>query len=551
MSFSAASVFSIQKFPVEAARANQPAVVEYILKKVEQGYRDIVVGAPTGSGKSLIGLAAAFHLKDIIPVAAPPPGEKPDEVYGAYYIVTQKLLQDQITDDVPHFKPACSNVHSLKSSTEYECRDHGTCDVGGIAKAGGDPPRSRCSERMNGQCTYQRAKLKFCTADIALTNYSFFFAAVAYADFIPTRQVAVFDECHGLEDQIIKFVDAGVSVEDLEKWLQSSILPRAQTAGEYADWLSTAYLPRLAEIHEHLVSLNELSDEQGKEAVILDKYICKLNRAVSGIASNPDNWVYWKEKDKQGRYSGVVARPIYGSQFAGDFTRTKAKVRIYMSAYPGAKDAFCKGLGLAPDKVAWGNIGSEFPVERRKVLFTPVGSMGTASKDVTTPLLLARVVAIATKRQERGLIHCVSYDLGTKIYDALCDAGFGGRVSFPKTADDRIAAFERHRQTAGSILISPSMTEGFDFANDAARWQIIAKMAYPYLGDPQICARKEQDPEWYMLKTFMAMLQACGRVCRSQQDWGTTYVLDADFKRFMTQYAYFMPKWFKDAIITS
>ncbi len=93
------------------------------------------------------------------------------------------------------------------------------------------------------------------------------------------------------------------------------------------------------------------------------------------------------------------------------------------------------------------------------------------------------------------------------------------------------------------------MTEGFDFSEDLARWQIIAKVPYPYLGDLQVSAKKDKDEEWYTLQAVMSIIQACGRVCRSDTDKGTTYMLDEDFLTLYDRCGHMFPRWWVDALV--
>lgn len=95
------------------------------------------------------------------------------------------------------------------------------------------------------------------------------------------------------------------------------------------------------------------------------------------------------------------------------------------------------------------------------------------------------------------------------------------------------------------------MTEGYDFKDDQARWQIIAKIPYPYLGDRQVEAKKNMDPAWYDLQTIMSIVQASGRVCRSKEDHGVTYVLDSDFKSLWDKRKEMFPPWFRKAVVWS
>ena len=81
-------------FPMHVPRAPQIQALDFITDAVLKGYPDIVISAPTGAGKSGIGAAVAlwggsFDLNGF---------EK-----GGYYLVGQKLLQDQLEKDFPRF----------------------------------------------------------------------------------------------------------------------------------------------------------------------------------------------------------------------------------------------------------------------------------------------------------------------------------------------------------------------------------------------------------------------------------------------------------------
>jgi ATP-dependent DNA helicase DinG len=553
-------------FPLEAAREKQIRACQFIQRKVEEGYKDIVIAAPTGVGKSAIGVAAAFWMASHSPPSV-------DVNRGAYYLVTQKLLQDQITDDIPHYRECCQHGCSIKSSDEYPCPEYDSCGAGKrlsgtaarISKMSPEKlarftpeelakKKKICACISDGTCSYNVAKSQWMNATVSITNYAYFFTAKLYTSDLKRRQMLVLDECHGLEEQIIKFVDGAVSLSQVKKWTGWESLPEFKGLDAYLLWVEKEYVPKLAEVYSSLEELEILADvgdtRAGKEIAELDKYICKLNRAVSQLKINRDNWVFWKEESLDKEDLQYVVRPVFGKPFVPGLVQSMADVRLYLSAYPGIPSVFCRNLGLDPKKVAWASLGSDFPVENRKVHSWQMGSMGSSSKLESMPRILKTVVRLAQNHEdERGLIHCNSYELGNAIHDALDKSGYGSRVTFPKNADEREAAFKRHIENPSSILISPSMTEGFDFANDKARWQIIPKVAYPFLGDKQIARKLELDEEWYTMRTVMTTIQACGRVVRSNSDHGVTYILDSDFKRLWDKASWMFPTWFKDAVI--
>ncbi|MFA5594973.1 MAG: helicase C-terminal domain-containing protein, partial [Trueperaceae bacterium] len=87
-----------------------------------------------------------------------------------------------------------------------------------------------------------------------------------------------------------------------------------------------------------------------------------------------------------------------------------------------------------------------------------------------------------------------------------------------------------------------------DLADDRARWQVLCKVPYPYLGDKQVAARMERDRDWYDWRTTLAVVQAYGRSVRSQDDYAVTYLLDADFSNFIRRQQRRLPPWFLEAL---
>lgn len=87
---------------------------------------------------------------------------------------------------------------------------------------------------------------------------------------------------------------------------------------------------------------------------------------------------------------------------------------------------------------------------------------------------------------------------------------------------------------SGLVLISPSVKEGVDFKYEAARAQIVVKAPVPYMGDPYIKAMAygvkeleiEGDRDFITRRCIRDFMQMYGRVMRSPDDGGFTFVLD-------------------------
>jgi Rad3-related DNA helicase len=178
-----------------------------------------------------------------------------------------------------------------------------------------------------------------------------------------------------------------------------------------------------------------------------------------------------------------------------------------------------------------------------------VASLARRQLEATLPAVVRMTVKIAQRHAaERGVIHTHSYALTQAILAGLNDAGMGDRVIAPANAEEREAAVARHTESTNTILVSPSLFEGFDFRGELARWQLLVKCPFPSLADAQVRAKAELDPLWYKIEAFKALLQAAGRGMRSADDWCVTYALDKDISRLLADAREHAPQWFLDAV---
>jgi len=93
------------------------------------------------------------------------------------------------------------------------------------------------------------------------------------------------------------------------------------------------------------------------------------------------------------------------------------------------------------------------------------------------------------------------------------------------------------------------MEEGVSLDYDLARWQVITKCPYPSLAEPAIRYLADQKPAWYQWETLKKLVQACGRVCRTPEDWGITYITDTTALRLFRENGRMIPNYLKEALI--
>lgn len=459
-------------FPFSQIRTKQGVALDFIQRAVALGYRNVVIEAPTGVGKTGCGVAAGLWSRETDLQGHP----------GAYYLVTQKLLQDQLEKDFEKFRPRYRHdAASIKSAVEYPCPQYGNCLVGRAIK----DKSKLCQSLRAKSCGYTLAYDRFVGRNVSVTNYPYFFTERTYVGRLQPRQTLVLDEAHNIERQVFSFVEIEVSDTYLEEWAPHlRPMPELAHLHQLQDWLVQEYLPVISDRLDMLQSIQEAAQEEGgsvtdKEASELRRLSTHYARALAAtehMAQDPDNWVFWKEDSKE-KGSRYVAKPVDASPFTDSLLFSYGDLKIFMSAYLGPKDLFCRSLGLDPGQVAFASLSSTFPVANRPVHMRFVGSMGRKSIEETLPYLLRKIDAIATHHpHERGLIHSHTYKIGKAIYDHLREGPHKDRVLFATQAGQRNATLFQHATgTAPTILISPSMSEGFSFDDDLARWQVLAK----------------------------------------------------------------------------
>ena len=518
-------------------REKQAKCFDFVYRMLDRGIRDIIISAPTGVGKSAVGTALGFW--------AAQPGVPLSGFHGSYYLCTQKMLQDQIEADAARYPPLLRSIVSLKTASEYPCRSYGDCGTGLLHK----PP---CSEIMTDSCTYIRQKKAYQMAEVGITNYAYFFTERTYAQNFQQRKLLIADECHTLENQLFKFVELEISQAQIEKYTPTlGKVPRLHTLDDFADWLEHDYLPILVNYLEAFAD-GALTPQKARERNDLQNHVNKIKRAIADFYGDPTNWVYWQEEGPSllGPSFTAIAKPLSAARYFRDLISGTSDARVYMSAYPGSKDVFCRTLGLDPTRVAMLTLGGVFPKDNRPIHAVYVGSMGKKNQANTLPSFLRCLAKLMDSHEdEKGIVHCNSYALGDIIFEYFKTQPQGSRLLYPRSAKEREKVYEIHREgSLPTVILSPSFTEGFDFADDQARWQVIAKVPFPYLGDRQVAAKKERDPEWYAMKTVMTVIQASGRICRNETDRGVTYITDSDFDILWENWNHLFPNWWKEAL---
>ncbi|MBI4637094.1 MAG: hypothetical protein HY727_12160 [Candidatus Rokubacteria bacterium] len=509
-------------------------------------------------GRAFAGAEADLEAPRVFFVEAPPGVGKSHVAVtlaawsgSAYLLTSQKLLQDQYEREFG------GQIQLVKGRDNYWCErypgarvttSHGMC---------------RRPRGPSCQCPYARAKAAALAGPIFCANTTYFLTLRLWQrEQLERRRLLIIDEAHTLEAQLVSVLTVAFSPAEMRAWFGGP-LPRLDSADDYRG-LMGEHLARLEDqrglidrtledLQPPGVGLAELlalppSREEQTLISELDRLDSALARVRFFVDAGEGEWVV-RYPDVSDATLELV--PLSVAPMARDLLLETADLTVLSSAFLGRRSVLAEYFGLAEERVRQLASPSPFPLERRVIVYRPVGALSRATLPDLEPALFTEVAAIlARHRDEKGLIHAASYAAARRLAADLAARApaESRRVIFVDASVAKARALEQHRASPlATVLLSPSLREGVDLPDDFLRFQILTKMPYPDLGDPWTAARQARDPRWYALETAKALVQAYGRSCRHADDRGTTYILDAQFKRFVTRYRPLLPPWFLDA----
>jgi len=224
--------------------------------------------------------------------------------------------------------------------------------------------------------------------------------------------------------------------------------------------------------------------------------------------------------------------------------------KIVLSSATIPKGDFIDNIGLDDKDVYNVSVESTFPKERRPVITTEmVGKMTRGERNETIPEMAERIGDIADAHSgENGFVHCNSYRIAERLYDHMSlDVQDRTRI---QDQEDREGSFEDWLDSDKQIFLSVAMDEGISLDDEKARWQVVAKASYPFMGDERVSYRVNElgHWDWYANQAIINLQQAVGRGMRSKDDYCATYLLDESFKSLIDRNGRLFEDWFMESI---
>lgn len=497
-----------------------------VLAAIDSSKRFIVQCAPTGFGKTACYVAQAL-------------------LSGARTIIltSTKGLQTQLVRDFAE----CGLV-DIRGQGNYRCKalapdgefygegikagemcDAGPCHIG-----------AKCSQKLAG-CHYFDALLNIYRSKLVVSNYSYWIAQNRYSEGLGKFDLMVMDESHNAADELAAALEVNLNDFDVETILGDHLPPHTD-AGLWKIWaldVAARTQNKLDWIADEIVSSMRENEGHADRELQHEQYaIKKLLNPIIEIAQMEGDWVVERSP------KAVKLAPVWPGPYAEKYLFLDIPKVVLVSATIQPKSL--ELLHIKKGSFEFFEYPSEFPVSRRPVINIPTIRVKHSWTETDIKTWVNRIDQIIDRRLDRkGLVHCMSYERRNLIltYSRHRD------IMMANDGRDTRSVVERFRQSAAPrVLVSPSLTTGWDLPGQDCEYAIIAKIPFPDTRSLITEARTKQDKDYGPYVAMQTIVQAAGRGMRSAEDRCEVLVIDSQFDWFFPKYKHFAPRWFREAV---
>lgn len=526
-------------FPLEEARKSQKIVIEEIDKVFKSGKKIIILEAPVGSGKSAIAVTFARQAGAL----------------GSHVITPKKTLQDQyfsdFSDDLVLMKGRNAYPCTFDAPAGYYSSVVKAINTGKIKQP--DKYSANCAEApcrdsaeiykectQARECPYNLAIRIAQEHDIVVHNLHSFIFQSSFAGKFEKRPLLIIDEAHEIENTIRDFVTKKIS-------LNGNQTPNCSSLKEWVDYfLQPEFVPK--------ESTQEIAKKQQDKAFKSekDKWIERVRALEEKDYFSKGYSVNVVKTTKPGQsqvsYTTFEFVPHYVGGAVNSMLLAFGDRVLLMSGTIYNKELYCKNLGINMADSHFIRVGSSFPKENRPIYVKPEYQINTshASWNDNFADLIGIVQKISNIFHDvKGLIHAPSYVAAEQIKNALNSDRYITHSTFD--FQEKLEDFFKTKDNR--IFISPVCQQGVDFKQDRARFQIVVRIPYLNTSNKFVEDKVESDFPWYNYQALIVFGQQIGRVNRSEDDYGATFLVDSRFNAFLKRNGGLLPSWVKESFI--
>lgn len=467
---------------------------------------------PTGFGKSILGMLTGNWKKTRMA-----------------YVTSTKGLQSQLMDD---FEAA--GLREIKGRGSYVCFTHPIFNTDTAPCTFGVP----CDQKA--ECDYFSALDTARNSQLVNTNYAYWMAQHAYSDGLSNVPNQLSAASTGNPFGLLVLDEGHTAAKAIESYMKIELDPKDLDRLHFPDsldwnwWQNYAktIAPELSEEEAELYE--EVRNGEATSRVRTEyKWVKELHLKIAKIATAGSDWVV------EDKVSHTEFTPIDPKEYNRYLFLNVPKILV-MSAVMTPRAA--KELGI--ENPTWIEAGSPFDPERAPFTHIKTTRVDFRMTDVSKQRWVNQVDNILRTRSDRkGIIHTGSYDRAWYIYE---NSRFKDRILIHtnKNTRETVAAFKA--AGPGAVLVSPSVTTGYDFPGDQCEFIIWGKVPYPYTNTPLAKARQELDDTYADWEAMKALIQGAGRGNRKKEDRCEIFIIDDHFGHFWQYAKQFAPQWFHD-----
>jgi len=395
---------------------------------------------------------------------------------------------------------------------------------------------------LKEQCPYRVQLARALSAKLVITNYAYWLAQSNFSSGLGDVGLLVLDEAHQAFASMESYLTIFLSRPDI----QPIGLDFPQSADQWNVWRSWAEVS-LPTAQHHVASVEQDMKQRRQQGSAVPGSVSRSYRSAKSLAAKlerlsmlGEQWVI------QPIYRGYRFVPKWVSGYGSHLFRTAPKV-LLMSAILSHRA--CDYLGVPSNgSRSWLEADSHFPPQNTQIWHIPTARINYRTDDYGSTIWCSRIDQIIQRRQDRkGIIFTVSYERAKML---LSRSRYKG-IMFTHSTGDVSLVVERFKQApAPAVLVSPSVTTGYDFPMDISghgvpQYIVIGKVPYPDTKDPVSQARHADDKDWSSYQAMETLVQSAGRMTRSADDKCEVLVVDDNWKWFYYKYKDAAPRWFR------
>ena len=460
--------------------------------------------APTGFGKSLLYVAAGLLAG------------------GRTMILTStKALQDQLVRDFSEMP----GLFDVRGKSAYDCTlATYVPSMAHMVRRGSSAANAPCSWgfqcplRDAAGCPYYDRVREARQRELVVSNYDFWL----YNPDFPRVDTLIMDEAHQAPQELADFLSLKIEREARQYF--NGRLPETEELEHWIDWGKWA-----AETVAQ--KLERYKSSPPSELLTLSRVLQKFWMLEQG------EWVVEKLGD-----GGVTIDCIDPAKFGGMLWGRSGRT-LMVSATANSMTA--QALGIKNAKI-W-EASSAFPIERRRVwAINGAVQVNYRMEEGQKRMWVSLIDRLLQQRGERkGIIHTTSFERARYV-QTYSRYSLRLLLNESKTTRDVVTQFKASKSPL--VLVSPSVTTGYDFPYEECEFQIIGKLPFPDMRSKANKIKAERNRDWAGYMAAQVLVQSAGRGMRAEDDLCETLIADGSFGWWWKNNRKFTPKWFQQAV---